>query len=289
MSGEETPLCASVKVGPYTVRGVSVGGIYTVLQVPELSTLFDVGLPLRAFCGADRVFLSHGHVDHLGGLLGLLGVRGMMRNKAPLTLFMPEEIAADVQAMLSAGSRMQRFPLEVQSRPMSPGAEAHLENNLWVRAFRTYHPVPSLGYQLFRRAKKLKPEFHGLPGHEIAQRKARGDALFADAEQLELCYATDTLISVLDHNPSMLKSRVLILECTFYDERKSLSASRAGCHIHFDELLAQSDRFDNEHLVLMHTSQIYSPREARRILAERCPPALLERTVLLAPKRGPWP
>jgi ribonuclease Z len=127
-----------------------------------------------------------------------------------------------------------------------------------------------------------------MSGAEIAAAKQAGADLFYDSELLELCYATDTLIRVLDTNPSMLESRVLILECTFYDERKSLADSRAGCHIHLDELLAVSERFRNEHLVLMHTSQIYSPAEAHDILRRRCPPELHRRVALLAPQHGSW-
>jgi ribonuclease Z len=279
---------ASVQAGPYTVRGISVGGVYTTLQVPELSLLLDVGLPLRAFCAADQIFLSHGHVDHLGGLTGLLGVRGMMHKAKPARLFLPAEIEPDLRAMLEAASRMQRYPLDVDTVPMRPGDEQRVANNLWVRAFRTHHPVPSLGYQFFRRVQKLKPEYLELTGPDIAARKQRGEDLFVESERLELCYATDTLARVLETNPSMLTSRVLILECTFYDERKSLADTHAGCHIHLDELVARADRFENEHLVLMHTSQIYSPREAREILARRLPESLLRRLSLLAPTRGPW-
>jgi ribonuclease Z len=289
MSREEfEPSYTTVQAGPYTVRGVSVGGVYTTLQVPELSVLLDAGLPLRAFCASNDIFLSHGHIDHVGGLFGLLGVRGMMQKPQPARLFLPAEIEADLQATLAAASRLQRFPLAVESVPLRPGDERWLANNLWVRAFRTHHPVPSLGYQFFRRVNKLRPEFLGLPGPEIAARKRRGDDLFEQSERLELCYATDTLVRVLDTQPSMLQSRVLILECTFYDERKSLADTHAGCHIHLDELLARAERFENEQLVLMHTSQIYSPREARAILAKRCPPELLARIVLFAPERGPW-
>lgn len=279
---------AELHVGPYSVRGVSVGGVYTTLQVPELGLLLDAGIPLRAFAAADRIFLSHGHVDHVGGLLGLLGVRGMMQKAAPPRIFLPAEIADDVADMLAAASRMQRFALDVTLAPMRPGDALCAVNNLWVRAFRTHHPVPSLGYQLFRRVQKLKREFIGLPGSEIAARKQRGEVLFESADHLELCYATDTLIRVLDTNPSMLKSRVLILECTFYDDRKSLADSRAGCHIHLDELLEHVERFENEHIVLMHTSQIYRPDEAREILYRRCPQSFTDRVQLLLPPRGQW-
>jgi ribonuclease Z len=277
-----------LSAGPYSVRGVSVAGVYTTVQVPELGVLLDVGLPLRAYCAADRLFLSHGHVDHSGGLLGLLGVRGMMNKPEPLRLYLPAEIADDMRAMLEAASRMQRFPFDVELSPMRPDDELKLANNLWVRAFRTHHPVPSLGFQFFRRVNKLKPEYASLPGPEIARRKRDGEPLFSSEDQLELCYATDTLVRVLDTNPSMLESRVLILECTFYDERKSLADSRAGCHIHLDELIPLVERFHNPHIVLMHTSQIYSPTEAREILLRRCPPSFTDRVQQLLPMRGPW-
>jgi ribonuclease Z len=278
----------TLKVGPYTVRGISVGGVYTSLQVPELGAVLDVGLPLRAFCGTDRVFLSHGHIDHSGGLPGLLGVRGMMQKAEPVQVFMPAEIVDELHAVLAATERMQRFPMQIRAVGMQPGQEHSLGNNLWVRAFRTHHPVPSLGYQFLRRVQKLKPAFLGLPGPEIAAKKARGEDLFDAAEHLEVAYATDTLLRVIDTNPSMLDSRVLIMECTFYDERKALAESRAGCHVHLDELLPVCERFRNEHIVLMHTSQIYQPREAREILLRRCPRSFTDRVQLLAPENGTW-
>lgn len=279
---------ASLRVGPYTVRGLSVGGIYTTVQVPELSVLLDVGVPLRAFCGSDRIFLSHGHVDHAAGLPGLLGVRGMMAKDALPRVFMPHEIVDDMLDALRAMTRMQRYELAIDAVGMKPGDEVSLDSNLWVRAFRTHHPVPSLGYQFFRKVNKLKAEFRHLSGQEIATLKQERDDLFEAAEHLEVAYATDTLIRVLDTQPQILQSRVLILECTFLDDQKSLAASRAGCHIHLDELLEVADRFENEHLVLMHTSQIYSPRTAREILQKRLPAALFARTQLLAPSKGSW-
>jgi len=288
-SSRDVGVTAQVSAGPYTVRGVSVGGVYTTLQVPELGVLLDVGLPLRAYCAADRIFISHGHADHVGGLMGLLGVRGMMNKPAPPRVFVPAEIAEPLTDMLRAASRMQRFPFDVELAPMLPGDELKIANNLWVRAFRTHHPVPALGYQFFRRVQKLKPAFLSLPGPEIALRKQRGEPLFESEDQLELCYATDTLVRVLDTNPSMLDSRVLILECTFYDDKKSLADSRAGCHIHLDELIPIVERFRNAHIVLMHTSQIYSPSEAREILLRRCPPSFTDRVLQILPTRGPFP
>jgi ribonuclease Z len=285
---DERAAFSTHKVGPYTVRGISVGGVYTSLQVPELSVVLDAGLPLRAFCGTDQLFLSHGHIDHLGGLFGLLGVRGMMHKPRPMRVYLPREIQAELIEALRVVSRLQRYPLTVEAIGLEPGDTLPIDHNWHVRAFRTHHPVPSLGYQFLRRVNKLKDAHKGMSGPEIAAAKRAGADLFDEREQLEVCYATDTLIRVLDTNPSMLESRVLILECTFYDERKSLSDSRAGCHVHLDELLAVAERLHNPHILLMHTSQIYGPAEAREILRRRCPPELLARINLLAPAQGPW-
>lgn len=274
-----------LKAGNYTIRGISVGGVYTSLQVPELDAVFDAGIPLRHFAGTDNVFLSHGHADHLGGLVGLLGIRGMM-SKAKPRVFMPRAVQEHLNEALAHMTKIQRYDLSVDGVGVEDGDEHALKADLRVRAFKTHHPVPSVGYQFFRRVNKLRPEFRQLEGAEIGRRRRAGEQLFDQQEHLELAYATDTLLRVIDTHPSLLRTRVLILECSFLDERKALSASRAGCHIHLDELLERADEFQNEHLVLMHFSQIYRPQEVHEILERRLPRELWERTHVFAPRRG---
>jgi ribonuclease Z len=281
-------MLTSVKAGPFTIRGISVGGVYTTLHVPELDCLFDVGTVCRSITGASNILVSHGHADHLGALPGVLGVRGLL-GQAPPRLFVPEKIAAPVRQLLQGFEQLQRYSLAVDLQPVQPGEVYELRRDLVVRVFRTHHTVPSVGYQLFRPVNKLKPEFVGLPGQEIADRRRAGEELFSRVERLEFAYATDTLVRVLDTHPSLLKTRVLVLECSFIDERKSLQESRAGCHIHLDELIERADEFENEHVVLMHFSQMASPEEVRSVLKRRCPKSLWERLVIFAPARGGWP
>jgi ribonuclease Z len=211
-----------------------------------------------------------------------------MMQKGPPEVFLPAPIEKDLSEALEAMSRLQRYPLSILPRPMQPGQSLSLKADLWVKAFQTHHPVPSLGYELVRRVKKLKPEFQSLPGAEIGQRRRAGEDLFVEEERSELAYATDTLVQVLDNNPQLYKTRVLVIECSFLDERKPVSTARAGCHIHLDELLERASLFENEHVVFMHLSQVYSPNEAREILERRCPTALKERLMVFAPD-GPWP
>jgi ribonuclease Z len=281
---------ASLKAGPYTVRGVSLGGVFTSLHVPELDLLFDCGVALRTAAGVGTMCLSHGHADHIGALTTLLGIRGLHGVKRNLRVLMPREIVETVHAALRTMTELQRWPLAIDAVGMEPGDVVPLRGDLWVRALRTFHPVPSLAFQVVRRTQKLRPEHAGMPGAEIAARRRAGeaDALFETHEHAELAYATDTLIQAVDHSPELLASKVLILEATFLDDRKSLEAARAGCHVHLDEIIERAERFTMPHLVLMHISQLYQPGEVASVLDARLPPDLRARTQVLLPDSTWW-
>lgn len=278
----------SVPALDMTVQGISVGGAYTALRVPELDVLLDTGLAPRSFAATSDVFISHGHADHIGALNTLLGLRGLARLPPP-RVFLPAEIRESVEAALAELSKIQRRPLEIDAVPLTPGDEYELRPSLSVRALRTHHTVPSLGYQFFRRVHKLKSEYRDLPGVEVARRRKAGQDLFVSAERLELAYVTDTLVDVLDAVPSLLTSRVLVMECLFLDERKPVELAREKSHVHLNELIERTESFQNERVVLMHFSQVYAPAEVHRILEGRCPEPLRDKIVAFAPLDGPWP
>ena len=281
-------MLTELQAGPYTVRGISVGGVYTSLQVRELGVVLDAGLPIRSFAGTDRLFLSHGHPDHAGALGALLGIRRLI-GKGPPQVFLPAELAAPLQESLALQSRVHHCDLSIQAVPLRHGDTVELGQGLWVRALRTHHPVASLGYQFLRRVTKLREEHRGLPGEEIARLRREGaPGVFEEVERLELAYVTDTLARVLETSPELLHSRVLILECTFVDARHSVEDAQQRAHLHLDELVARAEQFQNEALVLMHFSQSLAPAEVHAQVRGRLPPSLQQRVHVFAPASGPW-
>ncbi len=280
-------MLTEVSAGPYTIRGISVGGVYTSLQVPELGVVLDAGVPIRSFAGSDFIFLSHGHADHSSGLGSLLGIRCLI-GKGPPKVFMPAEIEAPLREALAVQGRLYRAALDIQAVPMRPGDTHPLGHGLWVRAWRTHHAVPSLCYQFFRRVSKLKPEFRSLPPEEVARGRKAGEPLFDETERLELAYATDTLSHVLESAPSLLESRVLILECTFLGDKRTVSDAQERLHLHLDEVFARAERFQNEALVLMHFSQAYNPEEVHAVIQAHAPASLREKLRVFAPTSGRW-
>lgn len=280
-------MITSLRAGPYTVRGISVAGVYTSLQIPELDAVLDVGVTLRSFAGTDRVFLSHTHSDHASALISLLGIRNLI-GKGTLQLCAPEETVPALEATLKAAEVLHHTRFDVRMHAMAPGMTLPLGHGWYARAFRTDHPAPSLGYAFIQKVSKLKPEFHGLPGPEIARRRKAGDSMVDEVERVELAYATDTRATVLDRNPWLFDARVLVLECTYVEASRTVEETQERGHLHLDELLARADRFQNEALVLMHFSQIYRPSHVHEVLATRLPESLRARTLAFAPAEGDW-
>lgn len=274
---------AKVAAGKLTLRGVSLGGVYTSIHVPELDVLLDVGTPLRQAAGAGTLLLSHAHADHVGALVTMLGLRGLHGMQRPLRIVMPAEIVPILERALAAMSELQRWPLAIEAIGLEPGDEYALRRDLIVRAVRTFHPVPSLAYLVVRKVQKLKAELAGLPGPEIARRRLAGEDVTIEGERAELAYVTDTLVQAIDHAPELAAAEVLVMESTFLDGRKALEDARAGCHVHLDELIARAPSIVTPQLVLMHVSQLYRPDEVDKILDARLPEELRARTRVILP------
>lgn len=277
----------TLSLGTLTLTGVSTGGLATSLSVPELGVCWDVGAATAPTIRSATLLLTHAHADHMGALHAWLGVRLLYRMPTA-TLVVPHWIADEVRSLIEIWERLQGKPYDVRLVAAHPGEPVPLRRHLSAVPFKSAHVIPTLGYAVVRRKTKLRPAYLGRPGPEIARLRQEGvPDLFDEIEEPLIAYTGDTLPEVIDREPLVRTARILVIECTFLDERKPREAIRAGGHIHVDDLAARAHLLENEQVVLVHFSQLYGAAEVRGLAASRLPASLLARTRLFVGTDGP--
>ncbi len=261
-----SPETKPFEIGPYTLTGFSLGGVETVVHIPELRLAIDVGRGPQSIVRCDHLALTHTHMDHAAGVAYLLALR-QLYGMAPPTLYLPEQMVDAFDAMLKAWEKVQRYPLACPIVGMSPGKRVPLGRDVSLEAFRTYHPIPSMGYTVVRQKKKLRAELAGLIGPQIAERRRAGERIDETLEERIFSVTGDTLPEVLEKQPQILESDTLMMECTFLNAKKPLEDARAGGHVHLSELWSRVASFKNRRLILSHTSQLHQATEVDAELA----------------------
>lgn len=263
--------------GTHTIRGTSTAGIETSIQVPEWSLCFDIGTCLRTSIRMNRLLLTHAHPDHFGSLISYLGAR-LLYGMKPADIYVGPESIEKITQFTSLAESLQGYSFGARFIAAIPGHSFPLGGGMTLRPYMGAHCIPTTGYAIWSESKKLKPEYTHLTGPEIVALKQRiGDELTYPVQRLVLAYSGDSFIEILDLHPELLLAQTLLLECSFLDQKKDRTTARAGGHIHLDEIIERADTFRNQHLVLMHFSQIYTPAEVRVILQKRLPDSLKAR------------
>ena len=149
---------SEISVGQYSVRGISLAGIETCLHVPQLDIMFDVGHCPRSSATVSHLFITHGHGDHAGGLLGMLSVRMLMQVQEPLKIYAPHGLVEGLSTAIRAYESFQPLPYRWEIIGTEPGQEITIGQKQFVRPFKSYHVVDTLGYTAWERVQKLKPE-----------------------------------------------------------------------------------------------------------------------------------
>lgn len=260
----------SLSLGELRLEGVSRAGEETWIRVHPPGLAFDVGRGAPKLAGAKDLFLSHGHLDHALGLPFVLSLR-TLHNSQSTRVFAPAAIVDGLEKMIGAAETLEGEIYEYEMRSLDPGDRIPVAKNLTVEAFATHHIVPSLGFHLLREKKRLRDEYRGLAGQELATLKARGIDIEVREEEIWLSYCGDTGPEIFDLEPRILASSVLLIECTFFDEDSRARARQYG-HMHMDDLIARAPEFQNQDLVLHHSSRRYDCAQLERLIAANLAP-----------------
>jgi len=256
-----------------TIDGYSRAAVQSYWRVAELKIGFDLGAQPWDFMALPRYFISHAHLDHIAALPSYVARRRMMKMDKP-TIYMPGCAVSSVDAMLKCVSRLDRGRLPCDLIPLEANQEVELSRELVVTTHATKHSIPSLGFIVWDRRRKLKPEYSLLSGDQIRDIKLAGMDVTYEVRVPLVAYTGDTAPEGLDANPDFYRAKILITEMTFVapDHRKE-KIHKHG-HTHLDDIVARRNDFQNEVVICGHFSTRYNDSLIRRWVDKALPDRL---------------
>lgn len=274
---------SEIQLGDLAVLGYSVAGEETVIALPQLDVCFDVGKAPDQIIPIGHVLLTHGHMDHAAGFAYYLSQRKFC-GMAPGTILAPANLIRTMEEILDSWGRLDGNRIPARLVGVRPGDEYAIKPNLFARAFPTKHTAGSVGFTVLEKRKKLKAEYAGLTGPQIVELKKQGIAIDNPVEIPIVTYLGDTQYVDFAQLDYVVHSRILIAECTFYED-EHIGRASAGRHMHVDELAGLLGRLDNEHIILSHLTQRTPMGEVRKMLKKTLPPAMHDKVIILMDRK----
>ncbi len=240
--------------GNLLLVGGSRAGEGSLLLLPQFRLALDAGFPLRALVPMEQVVVSHGHTDHLAGLLAWAAQR-QLQNLGPARVYALEPLAQQLRQLLQLGAAMESGkPYLVDVVRVTAGQTVHLRPDCVLRFFLTSHWTPTLGVVLSWHKRQLKGEFWGLAPEAIRDLRQKGIEVSETVEVPLFAYLADTGPEILEKESWLAGVEVLVVECTFLRPQDRERARRFG-HIHLDDLRSWLPFVHNRHWVLTHLSR----------------------------------
>jgi len=262
------------------VDAISTAGLGTCIQFPRMGFCFDMGVCPQSAIRLRTVLFTHAHIDHMGSVVQHCASRTLL-GMQPARYAVPSEHVDALQGVLDAWAVLDRNPLEYALLPMGVGERLALKGGHYAQAVRSIHTMPTQGYVVYQKKRKLRPEWVGVPGSEIAAARQRGEDVTRPEDVPLIAFTGDSTAEVIEREPALRHARLLIMELTFVDQALSANQARERGHTHIDDLLDRLHLLENEHILFTHLSARYTHAKAQRILMERLPDAWRDRVTLL--------
>lgn len=240
------------------------------MTLPQYSLAFDTGNGLSQAINTNTFLISHGHMDHAAGIPYIIAQKAMNSHRPP-RFIMPESMVAPLEEIMRQWSLIEGHEYRFEFIGARAGDEFPYKTDLVIRSFPTIHRISSLGYCLYRKFRKLRADLAGISTEEIVFMRSQGKDPTEEKQELLVSFTGDTQIEFLENSPEVGKSKILILEATYLDERKSIASAKEWGHTHLNELIPRLESIESEKILLIHTSARYSLEEAQEELFKRLP------------------
>lgn len=272
---DNAPVLSHTHAG-LTIEGYSRAAVQSYWRIAELKLGFDLGAAPWDFLNTATWFLSHLHLDHFAALPVYVARRRMMKMEPP-TIYLPAYGVDDVHRILQLFQRLDRGKQTCALHGVEAGQEIEISRDHVVSVHEMTHTIPSVGYIIWQRRRKLREEYLGLPGERIRELKDSGVDITREVRVPLVAYTGDTSPAGLDANPAFYEARILITEMSFVRAAHRREKIHKFGHMHLDDFIERADRFQNELIVCAHLSTRYLPAEVRRIVEAKLPSELRER------------
>mmetsp|Transcript_4347 Transcript_4347/g.11794 ORF Transcript_4347/g.11794 Transcript_4347/m.11794 type:complete len:321 (-) Transcript_4347:206-1168(-) len=273
-----------LSVAGFELEGCSIAGQETCIIVPRAKVVFDIGrCPQRAVF-QQTVLISHGHLDHVGGLPFHVSSR-VLNSLPPSKIVLPPSYVENVKQYLDVSNRLQGdtpgFEYEVVQ--LEGNDELQLPSGFTVKPLPTTHGIESQGYVLYSLRKKLRADLQGRSQEDIKQLRLGGMDVQETIKVPEIAFTADTTAEFLERDsPALtdaLRARLLIIEMTFVDDTVSVDEARERGHLHIADFIVHAHCFQNEAILLIHFSARYKRSEIINALNTNLPPSLRAKCV----------
>lgn len=241
------------------IIGYSKGLYSSWFYYAPTRSLFDCGEGCASTLGnrvyaVENIFISHGHIDHIAGLLNFVGIRQLGRGDRdkPLTIYYPSDDLNVLRFKQLIEATYNRLSFKLVWVPVLKGQTLYNENKKKIETFETFHTRnTSLGYRVVTERKRLKEEYRDKDIKQVIASGVDRNSISEKFKAIEFAYTLDAY-KVLPSD--IFGADLVVVDATFIntEDRNKLT------HMTLVEASALADEAEVKKVIFAHFSPRYN-------------------------------